>query len=106
VYCNPVGCDPITAIQGRYFIAIAPLFFLLLGNRAVPAFLGRLGSREERKGNMKKGRGKKSPVQVTAISWDGHPGAPLWAMTGALVLLLCSVYVILERFYVILLSSF
>ncbi|HNY03136.1 MAG TPA: DUF2142 domain-containing protein, partial [Bacteroidales bacterium] len=32
VYCNPVGCDPITAIQGRYFIALAPLFFLLLGN--------------------------------------------------------------------------
>ena len=33
IYWNPVGADKIAGVQGRYFIPMAPLFFLCLYNR-------------------------------------------------------------------------
>jgi hypothetical protein len=41
VYCNPVGCSPIAAVQGRYFIALSPLLFLLFYNSRISGFLNR-----------------------------------------------------------------
>ncbi|MCK9204701.1 MAG: DUF2142 domain-containing protein [Bacteroidales bacterium] len=41
VYCNPVGCSPIAAVQGRYFIALSPLLFLLFYNSRISGSLNR-----------------------------------------------------------------
>jgi len=101
VYCNPVGCDPITAVQGRYFIAIAPLFFLLFLNTSFPGFMHRIFNPP-----LKKPAGKKQQQKHTIIAASPEDmllthALPWIAMLAVLITLTCSVFVILERFYVI-----
>ena len=93
VYCNPVGCDPITAVQGRYFIAIGPLFFLLFTNDSVRSLFA--GRAESRPASGKKASPKKAGPP------PGLPLLPWVAVTFAATTWICSVFVILERFYVI-----
>jgi uncharacterized membrane protein len=100
VYCNTVGCDAITAVQGRYFIAIAPLFFLLFSNITFVEFL-----QEKRLPSAKKPPAKKQQKQqVTIVNTKEIlliKSMPWLAILVALVTLTCSVFIILERFYVL-----
>ncbi len=100
VYCNPVGCDAITAVQGRYFIAIGPLFFLLFLNQIY------YGSWKKRVLSSSKRQGGKKlpyPSSVTASCEEILlPKSMPWiAMLIAGISLTTSLFVILERFYVI-----
>jgi len=100
IYCNPVGCDPVTAVQGRYFIAIGPLFFLLFINRKIPEAMNKLLHPAP-----KPLPGKKTPKQekkvAIAIDFPFEKALPWIAMIMALTTMAISISVILERFYVI-----
>ncbi len=101
VYCNPVGCEAITAVQGRYFIAIGPLFFLLFSNDTILKNMKRLFFPSGTKPAGKK-QLKQPSVPVSAEPMLLTKTIPWLAMLIALTTLVCSVFVILERFYVIL----
>ncbi|MFZ4521747.1 MAG: DUF2142 domain-containing protein [Bacteroidales bacterium] len=100
VYCNPVGCDPITAVQGRYFIAVGPLLFMIFSSNALLSFLQKAFFRP-----VKQPSGKKLQKQPSAATFSGDMLVPKllpWiAMLVAFITLTTSVFVILERFYVI-----
>jgi uncharacterized membrane protein len=101
VYCNPVGCDPITAVQGRYFLAIAPLVFLLFANRNSIGFMQKILAPSSTKPVAKKALRKQPPVEISSEEMLFSKAMPWLAMLVALTTLICSVFVILERFYVI-----
>ncbi len=103
VYCNAVGCDPITAIQGRYFIALVPLLLLLFSNRVLPRYLLDRQRRFQMGVNNRKTARKAGNRETVPVEGAMIPAASWGAMTGAAIVLICSVFVILERFYVILL---
>ncbi|MCX6304381.1 MAG: DUF2142 domain-containing protein [Bacteroidetes bacterium] len=100
VYCNPVGCDQITAVQGRYFIAIGPLFFILFSNTIFSGYRQRASLLA-----AKKPAGKKQHQPVSAPAGSGEmlllAAMPWIAMVVAFIALTTSLFVILERFYVI-----
>ena len=101
IYFNPVSCDPVTAVQGRYFIAIGPLIFLLFTGDNLFGILQRAFSPSPKIAAGKKSR-EKQPVLSAGLNEMLLPKAMPWiAMMAALATLACSVFVILERFYVI-----
>jgi uncharacterized membrane protein len=100
VYCNTVGCDAITAVQGRYFIAIGPLFFLLFSNLAFVELFQRKRLPSAKKTVSKKQQ-KQSVILVNTEEILLIKSMPWLAMLVALVTLTYSVFIILERFYVL-----
>ena len=101
VYCNPVGCDPITAVQGRYFIAVGPLLFFLFASPRAITYLfgsrsleGKQSAGKKRSANLQRQPDNTPELLINkAMPWIG--------MLVATFTLLVSVYVILERFYVL-----
>ncbi len=100
VYCNAVGCDPITAVQGRYFIAIGPLLFLLFASNHAHSIIQKAFLPSLKKPAGKKQQ-KQSPVPASSEEMLLSQATPWIAMLIAFVALTFSVYVILERFYVL-----
>lgn len=101
VYCNPVGSDPIIAVQGRYFIALGPLVFLLLANRFLPSRAAVSSAPAQVRTSGKKstqaaGRQTASPF-LSSLSRS----IPWISMAAAIMAFAWSVAAILERFYVI-----
>ena len=98
IYCDAVGAATVTAVQGRYFIAIAPLLLLVFGNNFMAV---RFTSVRDRK------PAKKAVKSRIAVKEKDSPAAGLsglapWiAMAAALVVLGVSLFILLERFYVL-----
>ena len=117
VYCNPVGSNPITAVQGRYFIAFGPLLFLLFYNHDVVKVFERGLFRSKPKsvaGKPKPMNAKSQPFAakrnqklVPAVKADVSSDLYLklvpWLLMGfGIFALTYSLYRILARFYIVL----
>lgn len=117
VYCNPVGCNPITAVQGRYFIAFGPLLFLLFYNHdVVKAFeRGLFRSKPKSVAGKPKPMNAKSqpfaakrnqklvPAVKADVSSDLYLKLVPWLLMGfGIFALTYSLYRILARFYIVL----
>jgi hypothetical protein len=101
LYCNPVGSPTIIAVQGRYFIAISPLLFLIFYNHQVTDRI--------REWAGEKSDHKKSRKVVRKSSQSASPEVesllvkvfPLVALLFATIVLVWSVFLVLDRFYVL-----
>lgn len=101
LYCNPIGSQNIIAVQGRYFIAIFPLLPLLLYS---PGFIARLTAVKSSSG--RRATGKKLTHTIhndsaksldTALSFY----LPFACMLFCLITLFWSVWLILDRFFIL-----
>lgn len=101
LYCNPVGSDSIIAVQGRYFIAVAPLLFILFVNRTGIGFIIKGFAPSPRKSTGKKQMNKQIPDTEPSGEMLLTRAVPWIAMLCAMITLLYSFFVIIERFYVI-----
>jgi len=101
IYCNPVGCNPITAVQGRYFIALAPLFYLLFYNsRISAAILSNINRTKQKTGKEK--RNIKSNSDKTHMNELLFHKSSHWMVAGfAVFSLIYSLYLIIGRFYIV-----
>jgi len=103
VCCNPVGSPMILAVQGRYFIALGPLLFIVLYNNRVNKTMDHALMKPSIKGEKAKKEKKKKPAQPTATTFPLYAKLFPWAVIGfGLFALLYSVYHILFRFYIVL----
>jgi hypothetical protein len=101
LYCNPVGSSTVIAVQGRYFIAVCPILLMVFLNGTLYRFVGKMFLPSAVKPASGKQVKKQSSVRATSgdvpvsetISWT--------AMVIAFATLVISVYVILERYYVL-----
>ena len=103
LYCNPVGCNPITAVQGRYFIAFGPLLFIIFYNHYFTeiAFGKPLLSKKQTE-KEKRNQKKKTDVKGN-INMELYTKSLPWIITGfGVFVLLYSLYTILARFYIVL----
>ena len=103
VYCNPIGCNPITAVQGRYFLAFGPLFFIIFYNHFISDFKIR-GSAQSKQLTPKEKRNQKQKAIVKEpVSSQLYAKSLPWFVMGfGVFVLLYSVYTILARFYIVL----
>lgn len=103
LYCNPVGCNPITAVQGRYFIAFGPLLFLLFYNNLIGTGLDRAFSSPQTKPIPSKGNQKKKTDVKAFASEPIYTKLLPWFVIGfAIFALVFSIYWIMARFYIVL----
>lgn len=98
VYCDAVGAPTVTAVQGRYFIAIAPLMLLVFSNNLLT---GRLNPARDRKPVKKVVKAKGPEVSSDSQSFILSGLAPWIAMAAAFIVLAISLFVLFERFYVL-----
>jgi len=103
LYCNPVGSSTIIAVQGRYFIAFAPLMFVLFARSTGSGSSSRQPFPSKTKSIRQKQGQKQASSPAKAEKILDTKTLPWVAMLAALVILVYSLYVIFERFYVILL---
>ncbi|MCK9423309.1 MAG: DUF2142 domain-containing protein [Bacteroidales bacterium] len=103
VFCNPVGYKLIQAVQGRYFIALSPLLFIILYNNTVKKFLNRaLTPSSDTSLKDKRNKKRKSVVQTTNDGQLYAKSLP-WLVIGfGIFALIYSLYTILFRFYIVL----
>jgi hypothetical protein len=101
LYCNLVGSPQIIAVQGRYFIAISPLLFLLLYNNQLTGKIHRwLDDKPDHKKNKKGAR----KINLGSFHETEPPLLkvfPLMALIFGIITLIWSVFLILDRFYVL-----
>lgn len=98
VYCDPVGAGTVTAVQGRYFIAIAPLLLLLFGNNFMAGWIfPSTDPKPAKKASKSRNAVKESDPPLAAFAGL----APWVAMAAAFVVLAVSLFVLFERFYVL-----
>lgn len=103
LYCNPVGCNPITAVQGRYFIAFGPLLFLLVYNTVVGRALDNAFSPSQKNPVASKGKQKKKTEVIVVAAEPLYTKLLPWFVVGfGIFALTFSIYWILARFYIIL----
>lgn len=102
MYCNPVGSNPIIAVQGRYFIAFGPIIFILLYNGIFSKTLSdmvltsKLKSEKENKNKKGKAVVKSQLNESTFKSF-----LPWIALAFSAFTLIYSLYVIIDRFYIV-----
>ena len=103
VYCNPIGCNPITAVQGRYFLAFGPLFFIIFYNHFISDLKIR-GSAQSKQLTPKEKRNQKQKAVVKEpVRTQLYVKSLPWVVMGfGLFVLVYSLYTILARFYIIL----
>ena len=101
LYCNPVGAPAIIAVQGRYFIAVGPLWFLLFYNNQVIRMLGKFPALPEQNPiNFRQNAKKKSTIKTTPDGTVFSGFLPWFAVTFGSFSLIYALYMIFERFYV------
>jgi uncharacterized membrane protein len=101
LYCNPVASSHIIAVQGRYFIAVVPLLLMVFyrtGSLSWP-FQGK-------KSTLVKTKNQPTKSLKEPEKRNPEPGLvfillPVFVLLLSLVNLLWSVYLIIDRFYVI-----
>ena len=101
LYCNPVASPSIIAVQGRYFIALLPLLLLLFYYPGLAGVFAR--KKGTTTGQLK---AKKQAVRQAADKPDQYESAfiklfPLIALLFGILTLTWSVYLILDRFYIL-----
>ncbi|MCX6278053.1 MAG: DUF2142 domain-containing protein [Bacteroidetes bacterium] len=101
LYCNPVGSSSIIAVQGRYFIAISPLLFLLFYNNSVSRLLVLTPNNSQSEMKRKKVVRKKSSEQNSERESLLEKIFPLASVLFAIIALMWSVCLILDRFYIL-----
>ncbi len=101
LYCNPVGSNLIIAVQGRYFIALGPLLFLLFVYAATLGFVQKAFGTSSKKKAVVKVHPKQARIATSPEEMFLPKAIPWLALVIGLTTLVYSVYVILERFYVI-----
>lgn len=99
VYATAPGRDQVYGIQGRYFIPLAPLFFMLFYNRYISPRLEVLFSPRRQEYIQAKAKAKPALLQEitgeeTFSKWFG-----LFALVFSSVTLIYSVYITLIRYY-------
>jgi len=103
LYCNPVGCNPITAVQGRYFIAFGPLLFILFYNNVVDKALDNaLLSSKYKPIAGKRNQKKRTDVKTNIAEHLYTKTLPWFAIAFGSFALLYSLYRIMARFYIVL----
>lgn len=103
LYCNPVGCNPITAVQGRYFIAFGPLLFILFYNNIVDKALDNaLLSSKHKPIAGKRNQKKRTDVKTNVAEHLYTKSLPWFAITFGSFALIYSLYLIMARFYIVL----
>lgn len=101
LYCNPVGVSPITAVQGRYFIAISPMLLLLFYNNKLHELLFRKVNHKSNSLKIKKSKAKNDPDPFSVSEFRFIKLLPLFAIIFAIFTLIWSVFLILDRFYIL-----
>ncbi len=101
LYCNPVGSSSIIAVQGRYFIAVSPLLFLLFYNNNISRLLLRTPHKSHSEVNRKKVVRKKSCERNSEGDSLLEKIFPLASVLFGIIALMWSVYLILDRFYIL-----
>ena len=103
VYCNPIGCNPITAVQGRYFIALGPLMFIIFYNHLIEDLKIGSSAHSKKLSQKEKRNKKRKPDVKEAVPPQLYTKIMPWAAMGfGVFVLLYSVYLILARFYIVL----
>jgi hypothetical protein len=103
LYCNPVGCNLITAVQGRYFIAFGPLLFILFYNNIVDKALDNaLLSSKHKPIAGKRNQKKRTDVKTIVTEQLYTKTLPWFAITFGSFALMYSLYRIMARFYIVL----
>jgi len=103
LYCNPVGCNPITAVQGRYFIAFGPLLFILFYNNIVDKALDNaLLSSKHKPIAWKRNQKKRTDVKTTIAEHLYTKSLPWFVIGFGMFALMYSLYRIIARFYIVL----
>jgi uncharacterized membrane protein len=101
LYCNPVGSNHIIAVQGRYFIAVVPLLFMIFYRneplrwpfRKTTSDQGKLKNQKPKQAKPREFSETEHGTLITII--------PFVVLILSLVNLFWSVYLIVDRFYVI-----
>jgi uncharacterized membrane protein len=101
LYCNTVGSASIIAVQGRYFIAIAPVLFLIFQNDVVYNVFRNTGGEGSAKQASKKPMRKETIHRATSNGLTVSDLIPWLAIMIAFATLTYSVFIIFERYYVI-----
>ena len=101
LYSNFVGAPHIVGVQGRYFIPLAPLFFILFYQQAVTRFFDKSikSPTKPTKGKVVATMNKQPEIQNVAI-FQTHL-FPLALISFALFTLTYSVIMIINRFYIV-----
>jgi len=103
IYCNPVGCSPITAVQGRYFLAFGPLLFIIFYNHYLNGLTNKsLSHSKKLTEKEKRNQRKKINVKVSVREPLYDKSLPLIVMAYGVFVLIYSLYLILTRFYIVL----
>jgi uncharacterized membrane protein len=103
VYCNLVGSNPITAVQGRYFIAFGPLLFILFYNNIVDKALDNaLLSSKDKPIAGKRNQKRRTDVKTNVAEHLYTKTLPWFAIAFGSFALIYSLYLIMTRFYIIL----
>lgn len=111
LYCNPVGSPYIIAVQGRYFIAAAPILFLLFYNRKFLQWSGNFKTKpvpagkelHPAKKKITQSRNSRDRKQLPDPEKELRMGMAisLAVFLFGILTLAWSVYLILDRFYVL-----
>lgn len=102
VVWSPVGFPNIEGVQGRYFIPLAPLFFLVLINRRLNDWLKNMKFSSVKTESSKSGKIKKTKKEYTLIGPVVVDLVPVIILCFVMLSLVTVVYEILNRFFIIL----
>ncbi len=103
LYSNLVGTDFIVGVQGRYFIPLAPLVFLLFYQRKLGSLLTLNKKGNEQKHKKSKETRKAAVPETNRPAWSTGHYLPWLLVPVALFSLIYSLIFVLNRFYIILL---
>ena len=101
---NPVGQRYIMDVQGRYFIPLAPLFFLLLYNSSIGKYLNSVTFRNQTmQGKKKINKIKKNAVTISQDEQSNfYNYCYLFIVCFSVLSLMTTVYVVLTGYYIVL----
>lgn len=103
VYCNLVGSNTITAVQGRYFIAFGPLLFILFYNNIVDKALDNaLLSSKDKPIAGKRNQKRRTDVKTNVAEHLYTKTLPWFVIAFGSFALIYSLYLIMARFYIVL----
>ena len=100
VYATRVGRDQVYGVQGRYFIPMAPLLFMLLYNRYLNPALNVLFSIRRKEYNKAKAKAKPAIYkEIIEKEQLFDKSSYLFITAFCIFTLLYSIYIMLIRYY-------
>jgi hypothetical protein len=99
---TPVGFPNVEGVQGRYFIPLAPLFFLVFVNNRLIGWVMELKVTSVKTESSKSGKIKKTKKEVQIIGLVILSLIPVVIICYVILSMLTVFYVILDRFFIVL----